>query len=81
MWGACRTVSFEHVPKAIIMRRTEGMIKMVIHPQPPLHPQAHHALPGELSYLFFKYFVRGTVRKAYHGSTVNPLEDSSNLLV
>ncbi|MBI2010675.1 MAG: FAD-dependent oxidoreductase [Candidatus Colwellbacteria bacterium] len=30
---ACRTVSFEHVPKAIIMRRTEGMIKMAIHPQ------------------------------------------------
>lgn len=30
---ACRTVSFENVPKAIIMRRTEGMIKMAIHPQ------------------------------------------------
>jgi len=30
---ACRTVSFEDVPKAIIMRRTEGLIKMVIHPQ------------------------------------------------
>jgi len=30
---ACRTVSFEDVPKAIIMRRTEGMIKMAIHPQ------------------------------------------------
>lgn len=29
----CRTVSFEDVPKAIIMRRTEGMIKMAIHPQ------------------------------------------------
>jgi mercuric reductase len=29
----CRTVSFEDVPKAIIMRRTEGLIKMVIHPQ------------------------------------------------
>ncbi|MBI2100501.1 MAG: mercury(II) reductase [Candidatus Vogelbacteria bacterium] len=29
----CRTVSFENVPKAIIMRRTEGMIKMAIHPQ------------------------------------------------
>lgn len=30
---ACRTVSFEHVPKAIIMHRTEGLIKMLIHPQ------------------------------------------------
>ncbi|KKT29899.1 MAG: Mercuric reductase [Parcubacteria group bacterium GW2011_GWC1_44_10] len=30
---ACRTVSFENVPKAIIMRRTEGLIKMAIHPQ------------------------------------------------
>ncbi len=30
---ACRTVSFENVPKAIIINRTEGMIKMVIHPQ------------------------------------------------
>jgi len=29
----CRTVSFEDVPKAIIMKRTEGLIKMVIHPQ------------------------------------------------
>ncbi|MEX0917178.1 MAG: mercury(II) reductase [Candidatus Paceibacterota bacterium] len=30
---ACRTVSFEQVPKAKIMRRTEGMIKMGIHPK------------------------------------------------
>lgn len=30
---ACRTVSFENVPKAIIMRRTKGLIKMAIHPQ------------------------------------------------
>jgi mercuric reductase len=30
---ACRTVSFEDIPKAIIMRRTEGIIKMTIHPQ------------------------------------------------
>jgi len=29
---SCRTVSFENVPKAIIMNRTEGLIKMVIHP-------------------------------------------------
>lgn len=30
---ACRTVSFSDVPKAIIMRRTEGVIKMAIHPE------------------------------------------------
>ncbi|MBI2506550.1 MAG: mercury(II) reductase [Candidatus Colwellbacteria bacterium] len=29
---ACRTVSFENVPKAMIMRRTGGLIKMAIHP-------------------------------------------------
>lgn len=28
----CKTVSFEDVPKAIIMRRTEGLIKMAMHP-------------------------------------------------
>ena len=28
----CRTVSFEKVPRAIIMNRTEGLIKMVVHP-------------------------------------------------
>ena len=30
---ACRTVSFADVPKAMIMRRTEGLIKMAIHPE------------------------------------------------
>ena len=30
---ACRTVSFEHVPKAMILKRTEGLIKMAIHPE------------------------------------------------
>jgi len=29
---ACRTVSFTDVPKAIITRRTEGLIKMTVHP-------------------------------------------------
>jgi len=29
----CRTISFSEVPKAIILRRTEGLIKMVIHPE------------------------------------------------
>lgn len=47
---ACRTVSFEHVPKAVITRRTEGMIKMAIHPDTRqihgVHILAPHA--GEL---------------------------------
>jgi mercuric reductase len=30
---ACRTVPFSEVPKALITRRTEGLIKMAIHPQ------------------------------------------------
>jgi mercuric reductase len=30
---ACKTVSFADVPKAIIMRRTEGYLKMAIHPE------------------------------------------------
>ena len=30
---ACRTVSFDQVPKALIMRRIEGLIKMAIHPK------------------------------------------------
>lgn len=28
----CRTISFENVPRAIIMNRTEGLMKMVVHP-------------------------------------------------
>lgn len=30
---ACRSVSFERIPKAIIMHHTEGLIKMAIHPE------------------------------------------------
>ncbi|MBI4350691.1 MAG: mercury(II) reductase [Elusimicrobia bacterium] len=30
---SCRTVPFAAVPKAIILRRTEGLIKMAIHPE------------------------------------------------
>jgi len=30
---ACRTVSFNDVPKARILKRTEGLIKMAIHPE------------------------------------------------
>ncbi|MEX0931040.1 MAG: mercury(II) reductase [Candidatus Paceibacterota bacterium] len=31
----CRTISFEHVPKAIIMRRTEGLIHMAVDTDSP----------------------------------------------
>ena len=30
---SCRTVSFEDIPKARILKRTEGLIKMAIHPE------------------------------------------------
>lgn len=30
---ACRSVSFDNLPKALITRRTEGVIKMAIHPE------------------------------------------------
>lgn len=47
---ACRTVSFEDVPKAIIMKRTEGLIKMAIHPQTKQILGVHILVPnaGEL---------------------------------
>ncbi|MBI2588075.1 mercury(II) reductase [Candidatus Azambacteria bacterium] len=47
---ACRTVSFEDVPKAIIMHRTEGLIKMAIHPQTKQIMGVHILAPnaGEL---------------------------------
>lgn len=47
---ACRTVSFADVPRAIITKRTEGLIKMAIHPETRqitgVHILAPHA--GEL---------------------------------
>ena len=43
---ACRTVSFEDVPKAIIMRRTEGLIKMAIHPSTKQIMGVHMLAPG-----------------------------------
>ena len=47
---ACRTVPFSEVPKALITKRTEGLIKMAIHPQTSqimgVHILAPHA--GEL---------------------------------
>lgn len=46
----CRTVSFADIPKAIIMKRTEGLIKLVIHPENKLILGAHILAPqaGEL---------------------------------
>jgi mercuric reductase len=46
----CRTISFENVPKAIIMNRTEGLIKMVIHPSTEQIMGVHILAPdaGEL---------------------------------
>ncbi|MBI2051995.1 mercury(II) reductase [Candidatus Roizmanbacteria bacterium] len=46
----CRTVSFADIPKAIIMRKTEGLIKLVIHPENKLILGVHILAPqaGEL---------------------------------
>jgi len=47
---ACRTVSFADVPKAMIMRRTEGLIKMAAHPETRQITGVHILAPnaGEL---------------------------------
>jgi mercuric reductase len=47
---ACRTVSFADIPKAMILRRTEGVIKMGIHPQTQQIVGVHILAPqaGEL---------------------------------
>lgn len=37
---ACRTISLEDVPKALIVKRPEGLIKMAIHPKTVLAPHA-----------------------------------------
>ncbi|MDO8548689.1 MAG: mercury(II) reductase [Ignavibacteria bacterium] len=46
----CRTVSFENIPKAMIMKRTEGLIKLVIHPDSKIISGVHILAPqaGEL---------------------------------
>lgn len=46
----CRTVSFANVPKAIIMNRTEGLIKMAVHPNTKVILGVHMLAPnaGEL---------------------------------
>ncbi|MBI2642671.1 MAG: mercury(II) reductase [Candidatus Wildermuthbacteria bacterium] len=43
---ACRTVSFEDIPKAVIMRRTEGLIKMGIDPKTRQILGVHILAPG-----------------------------------
>lgn len=47
---ACKTFSFENLPKAIIMRRTEGLIRMNIHPETAVIEGVHILAPsaGEL---------------------------------
>ncbi|PIR58867.1 MAG: mercury(II) reductase [Candidatus Pacebacteria bacterium CG10_big_fil_rev_8_21_14_0_10_56_10] len=47
---ACRTVSLKDVPKAIIMRRTEGLVKMAIYPDSHQIQGVHILAPnaGEL---------------------------------
>lgn len=42
----CRTVSFADVPKALIIGRTEGLIKMVIHPEIKLVLGVHILAPN-----------------------------------
>jgi len=46
----CRTVSFENIPKAIIIKRTEELIKLVIHPDSKIILGVHILAPqaGEL---------------------------------
>lgn len=42
----CRTVSFADVPKALIIGRTEGLIKMVIHPETKVILGVHILAPN-----------------------------------
>ena len=43
---ACRTVTFDKLPKALITRRTEGAIKMAIHPQSQVIMGVHILAPN-----------------------------------
>jgi mercuric reductase len=43
---ACRTVTFDKLPKALITKRTEGMIKMAIHPQTKVIMGVHILAPN-----------------------------------
>ncbi|MBI3429968.1 MAG: mercury(II) reductase [Actinobacteria bacterium] len=43
---ACRTVTFDNLPKALITKRTEGMIKMGIHPETQVVMGVHILAPN-----------------------------------
>lgn len=43
---ACRSVSFDNLPKALITRQTEGVVKMAIHPQTRAIMGVHMLAPG-----------------------------------
>lgn len=43
---ACRTLSFDKVPKALITKRTEGVIKVAIHPQTRVITGVHILAPN-----------------------------------
>lgn len=43
---ACRTVSFDKLPKALITKRTEGVIKIAIHPQTKVIMGVHILAPN-----------------------------------
>ncbi|MBI2196971.1 mercury(II) reductase, partial [Candidatus Daviesbacteria bacterium] len=42
----CRTISFEAVPKALIIGRTEGLIKMAVHPDTKVILGVHILAPN-----------------------------------
>jgi mercuric reductase len=42
---ACRTLTFDKLPKALITKRTEGVIKMVIHPETKIIMGVHMLAP------------------------------------
>ena len=43
---ACRTVTFDKLPKALIIKRTEGVIKIAIHPQTKVIMGVHILAPN-----------------------------------
>lgn len=43
---ACRTITFDKLPKALITKRTEGVIKMAIHPQTKVIMGVHILAPN-----------------------------------
>ncbi|MDA8240631.1 MAG: mercury(II) reductase [Nitrospiraceae bacterium] len=66
----CRTVSFRDVPKAIIMRRTEGLIKMAVHPETRQIMGVHILAPyaGEL--------IAGAMMLVKNRNTIDDVVDS-----